>query len=47
MDENISLSLIKVFNMSFNMKTVRAMYQRLINKMFANLIGKTMEVYIN
>lgn len=33
--------------MSFNLKNAGATYQRLVNKLFAKLIGKTMEVYIN
>ena len=31
--------------MPFGLKNVRATYQRLVNMMFKNLIGKTMEVY--
>lgn len=33
--------------MPFNLKNADATYQRLVNRMFANLIGKTMEVYID
>ena len=33
--------------MSFGLKNVGATYQWLVNKVFANLIGKTMEVYID
>lgn len=33
--------------MSFGLKNVSATYQRLINRMFANLISKMMEVYID
>ena len=33
--------------MSFGLKNVGATYQRLVNKMFHNLLGKTMEVYID
>ena len=33
--------------MSFGLKNARAIYQQLVNKVFANLIGKTMEVYID
>lgn len=33
--------------MSFGLKNVGTTYQRLVNKMFENLIGKTMEVYID
>ncbi|GFZ06817.1 hypothetical protein Acr_18g0009870 [Actinidia rufa] len=33
--------------MSFGLKNVGAIYQRLVNKMFRELIGKTMEVYID
>lgn len=33
--------------MSFGLKNVRATYQRLVNKIFADLIGKTMEVYMD
>ncbi|XP_031268343.1 uncharacterized protein LOC116126804 [Pistacia vera] len=33
--------------MSFGLKNAGMTYQRLVNKMFANQIGKTMEVYIN
>ena len=32
--------------MSFGLKNVGATYQRLVNKVFANLIGKTIEVYV-
>ena len=30
----------------FNLKNAKATYQRLVNKVFTNLINKTMEVYI-
>ena len=33
--------------MSFSLKNVGATYQRLVNKVFANLIGKTIEVYVD
>ena len=33
--------------MSFYLKNIEATYQRLVNKVFANLIGKTMEVYVD
>ncbi|KAL0329077.1 UNVERIFIED_CONTAM: Retrovirus-related Pol polyprotein from transposon gypsy [Sesamum radiatum] len=33
--------------MSFGLKNAGATYQRLVNKMFKDLIGKTMEVYVN
>ena len=33
--------------MSFSLKNVGATYQRLVNKVFANLIRKTMEVYVD
>ena len=33
--------------MSFDLKNVEAMYQRLVTKMFRPLLGKTMEVYID
>lgn len=33
--------------MPFGLKNTGAIYQRLINKMFANIIGKTMEVYVD
>ncbi|KAL0370666.1 UNVERIFIED_CONTAM: Retrovirus-related Pol polyprotein from transposon opus [Sesamum angustifolium] len=33
--------------MSFGLKNARATYQRLVNKMFKDLIGKTMEVYVD
>ena len=33
--------------MSFGLKNVGATYQRLVNKVFANLISKTMEVYVD
>ncbi|CAL2230454.1 unnamed protein product [Prunus armeniaca] len=33
--------------MPFNLKNARAMYQRLVNKIFAELIGTSMEVYVD
>ncbi|XP_022848768.1 uncharacterized protein LOC111371087 [Olea europaea var. sylvestris] len=33
--------------MSFGLKNARATYQMLVNKMFVDLIGKTMEVYVD
>ena len=33
--------------MLFRLKNVRATYQRLVNKMFVEKIGRTMEVYVN
>ena len=33
--------------MPFRLKNMRATYQRLVNKIFRELIGKTMEVYID
>lgn len=33
--------------MSFGLKNAGATYQQLVNKMFREQIGKTMEVYIN
>ena len=33
--------------MPFELKNVRATYQRLVTKMFKSLLGRTMEVYIN
>ncbi|XP_022843327.1 uncharacterized protein LOC111366872, partial [Olea europaea var. sylvestris] len=33
--------------MPFGLKNVRATYQRLVNQMFVDLIGKTMEVYVD
>ena len=33
--------------MSFGLKNVGATYQRLINKMFANQIGKNVQVYVD
>ena len=33
--------------MAFGLKNAGAIYQRLVNKIFAHLIGKTMEVYID
>ena len=32
--------------MSFGLKNARATYQRLVNGMFKDLIGKSMEVYV-
>ncbi|KAL6146157.1 hypothetical protein ACLB2K_056840 [Fragaria x ananassa] len=31
----------------FELKNVRATYQRLVNRMFANLIGNIIEVYVD
>ena len=33
--------------MAFGLKNARATYQRLVNKIFKDLIGKTMEVYVD
>ena len=33
--------------MSFDLKNARATYQRLVNKMFLEMLGQTMEVYID
>ena len=33
--------------MPFGLKNAGATYQRLVNKMFKDQIGKTMEVYVN
>ena len=33
--------------MSFDLKNAGTTYQRLVNKVFADLIGKTMEVYVD
>lgn len=33
--------------MPFRLKNVRATYQRLINNMFADLIGRMIEVYVD
>ena len=33
--------------MSFGLKNAEATYQRLVDKMFKDMIGKTMEVYID
>ena len=33
--------------MSFGLKNTGATYQRLVNKMFSEMLGKTMEVYID
>ena len=33
--------------MLFGLKNTRVTYQRLVNIMFKNLIGKTMEVYVD
>ena len=33
--------------MPFGLKNAGAMYQRLVNKMFSDYLGKTMEVYID
>ena len=33
--------------MSFSLKNAGATYQRLVNMMFKDLIGKTMEVYVD
>ena len=33
--------------MFFGLKNTRTTYQRLVNKMFKEMIGKTMEVYID
>ena len=33
--------------MSFRLKNAGATYQRLVNKIFSNKIGRTMEVYVD
>ena len=33
--------------MSFSLKNASATYQRLVNKMFCELLGKMMEVYVD
>ena len=33
--------------MSFGLKNVRATYQRLMNRMFKDLIGKSMQIYVD
>lgn len=33
--------------MCFRLKNAKATYQQIINKMFVQLIGNTMEVYVN
>ena len=33
--------------MSFSLRNVEATYQRLVNMMFKDLIGKTIEVYVD
>ena len=33
--------------MPFGLKNARATYQRLVNKMFSNQIGRNMEVYMD
>lgn len=33
--------------MAFGLKNARATFQRLVNKIFKNLIDKTMEVYVD
>lgn len=33
--------------MPFGLKNVRAMYQRLVNRMFTDLIGKTIKIYVD
>ena len=33
--------------MSFGLKNARVTYQRLVNRMFKDLIGKSMEVYMD
>ena len=42
---NLGIFCYKV--MPFGLKNAGATYQRLVNKMFADLLGKTMEVYID
>lgn len=32
--------------MPFGLKNVRTTYQRLVNKVFANLVGKNIEAYV-
>lgn len=42
---NVGLYCYKV--MTFGLKNAGATYQRLVNKIFKLLIGKTMEVYVD
>lgn len=50
-DENTSFITDQGFYcykvMPFGLKNVGATYERLVNKMFAGLIGETTEVYVN